>query len=244
MNEKIYVKSFYMDKYDYPKHHTTGDFITFTNPCIGYLLHGTAEFLYHGKTLSASEGDLIYIAAGTKYYSFWQGEPRVVFYSLSFSFTDRKAFSSFPFQILKNYPSDIFDEIFASYENNHTESLGKFYLLLSDLSEKLTVGNPALSAVLPAIEYIEQNYNKSITVSHLASLCNYSEPHFYAAFKKATGVSPINYKHNVCIQHALYLLTQTDMPVEEVSWRSGFSSSNHFRNVFFKILGKSPKDVR
>ena len=41
--------------------------ISFSNPCIGYLLHGTAEFWLNGQSYTAHEGDLIYIAAETEY---------------------------------------------------------------------------------------------------------------------------------------------------------------------------------
>ena len=79
-------------------------YITFSNPCIGYLLHGTAKFWINGQCHTAEEGDLIYIAAETEYYSVWIGEPQVQWYSVSFAFTDPLAFSDFRFQILKNYP--------------------------------------------------------------------------------------------------------------------------------------------
>jgi AraC-like DNA-binding protein len=46
------------------------------------------------------------------------------------------------------------------------------------------------------------------------------------------------------IQHALDLLTHTDMTVDEISQSTGFASSNYFRTVFTKMTGKTPKEVR
>jgi AraC-like DNA-binding protein len=46
------------------------------------------------------------------------------------------------------------------------------------------------------------------------------------------------------IQHALDMLAHTDLTVDEVSQKTGFSSSNYFRTVFRKMTGKSPKEVK
>ena len=46
------------------------------------------------------------------------------------------------------------------------------------------------------------------------------------------------------IQHAIELLANTDMTVEEISRRVGFSSSNYFRKIFIKLTDKTPKELR
>lgn len=46
------------------------------------------------------------------------------------------------------------------------------------------------------------------------------------------------------VQNALDLLAHTDLTIEEISSKVGFSSSNYFRKVFFDITGKTPKEVR
>ena len=49
--------------------HAVGFEQNFERPYIGYINKGSAQFLYKGKSYLAGEGDLIYIAKGTKYYS-------------------------------------------------------------------------------------------------------------------------------------------------------------------------------
>ena len=100
------------------------------------------------------------------------------------------------------------------------------------------------TTVQPAVDYIESNYNMPITIEKLAQLCHSCTSGLFKLFKSATGVTPIAYKHNIMIQNALDLLTHTDLTVEEISARVGFSSPNYFRRVFYDITGKTPKQVR
>ena len=98
--------------------------------------------------------------------------------------------------------------------------------------------------VLHCVEYIENNYNQNISINTLAKLCHCSESGFFKLFRKSTGVTPITYKHNIMIQHALDLLSHTTLSIEEVSSKTGFSSSNYFRTVFLKLTGTTPKELR
>ena len=109
--------------------------IAFARPCIGYLLHGTAEFWLNGQSYTANEGDLIYIAAETEYYSVWTGDPQVQWYSVDFSFSDPLAFSDFRFQILKNYPVWRLNEMYTHFEQDQLASLSAFYALQTDQAE-------------------------------------------------------------------------------------------------------------
>ena len=79
----------------------------------------------------------------------------------------------------------------------------------------------------------------------LASLCGLSESHFYARFRRATGLTPIEYKNRVAISSAgRILIDEPEVPVEEVSARMGFASSSYFRRVFARIAGCPPRDYR
>ena len=121
-----------------------------------------------------------------------------------------------------------------------------FYQLLDDIYPKLQSVSEHIkyTSADAAIEYIENNYNKDISVSTLAKLCKCSESGFFKMFKNSTGVTPVSYKQNVMIQHSLELLAHTNLSIEEISTRVGFSSSNYFRTVFFKLTGKTPKELR
>ena len=135
--------------------------------------------------------------------------------------------------------------MFEIYETSYMLSVSYFYQLIEDVYKKLKPAEHiTYTSVEPAIEYIENNYTQSICIAELAKLCNCSESGFFRTFKKSTGVTPVSYKHNVMIQHALELLSYTNMSIEEISLKVGFSSSNYFRKIFEKIIGKTPKEIR
>ena len=123
-------------------------------------------------------------------------------------------------------------------------SVSYFYQLLDDIYKKLKPASVSYTTMQPAIEYIENNYNQNFSINTLAKLCHCSESGFFKLFKKSTGVTPIAYKHNIMIQNALDLLANTNLSIEEISTQIGFSSSNHFRTVFLKLTGKTPKELR
>ena len=244
MGNNILVSSYLFCKHCYKHIHSSGPEIYFNNPCIGYVTKGYAKFLYKGKVFYAYEGDLIYIAYGTKYQSVWFGSPNVEWYSIDFYFKSRYDFYDYQFQILKDYPSELFDKMYQTYKSSYMLSVSYFYQLLDDIYKKLKPASVSYTTMQPAIEYIERNYNHNFSISTLAELCHCSESGFFKLFKKSTGVTPIAYKHNIMIQNALDLLANTNLSIEEISTQIGFSSSNHFRTVFLKLTGKTPKELR
>ena len=244
MGNNTLVSSYLFEKHCYKHIHSAGPEVYFINPCIGYVRKGYAKFFYKGKVFYAYEGDLIYIAYGTKYHSVWFGSPDIEWYSINFYFKSRYDFYDYQFQILKDYPPELFDKMYETYKSSYMLSVSYFYQLLNDIYQRLQTVSVSYATLQPAIEYIENNYNKNFSISILAELCHCSESGFFKQFKKSTGVTPIAYKHNIMIQNALDLLVNTNLSIEEITSMIGFSSSNHFRTVFSKLTGKTPKELR
>lgn len=226
--------------------HTSGKLLNFSRPVLGYIKKGYAKFLYKGITFYANEGDLIYIALGTQYYSVWFGEPEIEWFSINFEFISQRFNYEYRFQILKDFKTELFEKIYESYVNEPFLATAYFYELLSSVYGKLTSEDlcSQRKAIKPAIDYIEGNYSKEISIPRLAELTGYSEASVYKLFKMATGVTPITYKHNIMIQHSLDLLKNSDLSIEEIARSVGFSSSNYFRKIFVKLTGRPPKDIR
>lgn len=220
--------------------------ITFSNPCIGYLLHGTAKFWINGQCHTAREGDLIYIAAGTEYYSLWIGEPQVQWYSISFSFSDPLAFTDFRFQILKNYPVGLLNELYEQQKSALLAGLSTFYALLHDLYGKMERSDytPKYAKIRPAVDHLRTHYTEPVRIADLAALCGYSEAHFYTLFQNLMGVSPLAYKTGLLIQRAMRELLETEDSIDVIATRLGFSSANYFCRVFSRTVKKTPGEIR
>lgn len=225
---------------------TTGSISKFSDPCIGYILDGNAEFLYKGKTILATKGDLIYIAPETSYYSLWKGFPDIKLYSITFKLNNIIDYMDYRFQIIHDFPKSLFDNVYKYNNTDFFKTMSNMYALLSAVYSVLQKGsyNSKYEKIAPSIYFIEENYNKNFSVKELSDLCNYSEARFFSLFKEVTEVTPIEYKHNIIIQYALKYLAETQMSVEQISSLLGFSSSNYFRKIFYKHTHITPKEVR
>lgn len=220
-------------------------FDTFT---IGYITKGKAKFLFPDKTvLYANEGDAIYIPYTTLYMSTWTGSPDIEFYSLQYRFNSPWDIM-YKFKVVKNFSEEGFAKLLEAYKKNDDFilTMSYFYLLLQDIFSKLKRVIPSLqySEIKKAAEYIECNFTKKISVEYLAKLCNLSQARFYSLFKETIGYTPIEYKNNLLVDRAIYMLRSTNDSVEEISEKLGFCNPGYFRRLIKKKTGRLPKQIR
>ncbi len=241
-----FINDFSINEMHFKNTYTTGCLQSYSRPCIGYLTSGTGIFFCNGNTYFAKEGDLIYIAKDTKYYSVWYGKPNINFFSISFDFEHPYANYGYRFQIVSGIEPQIFEKMFSNFDREPLLSISGMYELLNYLYPKMIVSDSQIQTndIEKAVLHIENNYTQPLSIDELCKICHCSRSSLFERFKARTGVSPIAYKHNIMIQHALDLLSHTDMTVEEISQNTGFASSNYFRTVFTKMTGKTPTEVR
>jgi len=110
----------------------------------------------------------------------------------------------------------------------------------AEAGEALRVGN----RIWFALRYIEENCMEPIRLERLAREAGYSLSHFKAKFLEEVGTTPANYVNAYKVEKAKELLLTTDEPITDLSYRMGWSSSNHFCTVFKKYAGVSPTQYR
>ena len=121
------------------------------------------------------------------------------------------------------------------------------YELIADVLESNlidSVGVEMYHMVLPAIHYIDENYNTEITLDKLAKLCVMSKTHFRRVFSSVCGVSPIQYLLGVRIRRAEELLQLSNYTVSEISQICGFKDVEHFCRTFKKRTGITAGQAR
>lgn len=99
-------------------------------------------------------------------------------------------------------------------------------------------------SIEPAIEYIRTNYDKEITVDLLAELCKMSKYHFCRIFKRATGMTAIQYLTEYKLSIADVMLRNSDTSISEIAHIAGFDDESYFSRCYKKSRGLSPKTIR
>lgn len=93
-------------------------------------------------------------------------------------------------------------------------------------------------------QYIDQNLGSKLTLSSLAEKCFYNPSYFSRCFKEKFGMTMTEYITRKRLDHAKELLAATDLSIEEISERCGFSDRAACTHAFSKYLGANPKDFR
>jgi AraC-like DNA-binding protein len=102
----------------------------------------------------------------------------------------------------------------------------------------------AFDRVSPALEFIGKNFARRMTVKELSRMSGMSETRFHAAFKKATGSSPVDYLINRRVGAAQNLLASTDLSVGEIAGRCGYPDQFFFSKIFKSRAGSPPSEHR
>jgi transcriptional regulator GlxA family with amidase domain len=92
--------------------------------------------------------------------------------------------------------------------------------------------------------FIENNFQKRITVDELASMLALSRRNLERRFKKATANTTVEYIQRVKVEAAKMSLESSRENINEVMYKVGYTDSKAFRTTFKKITGLSPLQYR
>lgn len=93
------------------------------------------------------------------------------------------------------------------------------------------------------LQYIQHNY-QNLTLSSLAELFHYSEPHLCTLIKQNTGHNFTGLVKRLRMAEAVDYLTNTNLKISEIAERVGYNSADHFSRVFRKTYNMSPLEYR
>lgn len=101
-----------------------------------------------------------------------------------------------------------------------------------------------LRRLLRAKDRMDARSDEEWPVSRLAVVSGVSEAHFARSFKDAFGVPPHRYLLTRRIERAKALLRDTDLPVIDIAFQTGWDSLGTFGRTFRDITGESPSTLR
>jgi len=102
----------------------------------------------------------------------------------------------------------------------------------------------ANSSIISAIEYIDNNLDKRLTLDQVSGKVYLSDYYFSKLFKRETGLSFSVYLNARKIQQAMILLKGSDKSVKVISDELGFTRLSYFSQTFKKYTGYAPTKYR
>ncbi|WP_426333919.1 helix-turn-helix transcriptional regulator [Paenibacillus silvae] len=91
--------------------------------------------------------------------------------------------------------------------------------------------------------YIEQHYREKVTKEELGDEIGKSPNYAAALFKSITNQTISEYVHDQRMKRALYLLTESQLSIQEIAEFLGYRDLSYFYRVFKRLMGSPPSDL-
>jgi two-component system response regulator YesN len=101
-----------------------------------------------------------------------------------------------------------------------------------------------MSQLRPAIEYMDCNFDRPITLADIARAAHLSISRLAHLFREQMGITLIDYLTNVRINHAKRMLLTTDMNCTRICFEVGYNNQSYFTRTFKQVAGMTPRQFR
>lgn len=101
-----------------------------------------------------------------------------------------------------------------------------------------------LDQIKSVYDFVQRSLHNRITLDTAASLLNMAPGSFCRFFKKRTGKSFIQYVKEIRISHASGMLSDTEIPVAQICFESGYNNLANFNFYFKSIMKMTPTEYR
>ena len=98
------------------------------------------------------------------------------------------------------------------------------------------------SYVMLAMEFIQKNYMRDISIPEIAEAANISEGHLRRCFKQETNTKVVSYLMDCRIEHAKKMMQTSGYSLDEIWRRTGFTSAQYFSYAFKQKEGVAPRE--
>jgi AraC-like DNA-binding protein len=135
-------------------------------------------------------------------------------------------------QALKNY---LFDILLA---------LLRYYGEKTKRNGNNTRKNQDIERLRSVFTYIQDNYDKRISLSQLSKIACMSPYSLCRLFKKVTGTTTSNYILRTRIDQAKCLLIESNLTITQIAFKVGIEDHSYFDRIFRRFNDTSPKIFR
>jgi len=104
--------------------------------------------------------------------------------------------------------------------------------------------NHADDAITRVQQYMEKNYNKTITMTEMAGISSMSPRNLIRRFEQATSNTPLEYLQRFRIENAKKMLENKNDGIEQIAMKCGYEDMSFFRKVFKRHVGMTPREYK
>ncbi len=135
-----------------------------------------------------------------------------------------------------------------THENSYLVMYGYLHTAMGMLFRELATVQDAcdisLDLVSKALKYISQNYTNSLTLKNTAKYLGVDPCHLSREISKKIPAGFCGYLHQLRVEKAKKLLTETNHSIYDIMLETGFSNQQTFYRVFKQFTGTTPRQYR
>lgn len=235
-----------------------------------YVTAGRVYVRSGNEVLCASSGDAVFFYPNFPYTA-WAGEEGGAFIYIHFDFgigEGNEILEQFPFSGIVSGDlireegrllSEAYEGVKANSGMSRMKLKGAFLMLLAKIIESYGEGKyegtfrPSFGYrgqvadvvfLQPVFKHIHANLDRPIRIRELAAIASMSEKYFISFFKKAIGLAPAQYVHQVRMNKAMDYLRKGKYSVKEIASLLGYPDASSFSKAFKRTFRAAPSRIR
>ena len=208
------------------------------------VMKGSIDFVTDGEVLTAHAGNLVFLPKHSRYEAVFIDEADDLL--VSFDTRGEEILLKAPILLCERATLSCVERFRALVEEHFYKGLtrlqkkGLFYLLLDTIiTEAEAQTNEHRRLIDQARAMLQDASGPSI--GEIAKRCAVSESGLRQIFKEQTGLTPTQYRTDIKLKKAIYLLESTDLTVSEIAERLHFFDAAYFCKTFQAHIGMTPK---
>ncbi len=95
-----------------------------------------------------------------------------------------------------------------------------------------------------AIHFMEQNYQRDLSIEEIAAVCKLNRSYFSKLFKESKGCPPQEFLIRMRLAKASEMMKTTSMSIGDIAILCGYPNQLHFSRSFKQCYGVSPREWR
>lgn len=132
------------------------------------------------------------------------------------------------------FNSLLFEILFQLYHNFSAELLQTGQTRRTRSLEKLK----------PVLEYIAENYDRTISLAEISKIAMFEPKYFCRFFKKHMGTTFLDYQNEIRLSKIYDDIIKTQDPISDILEKHGFTNYKLFRKMFQSHFSATPTQIR